>query len=854
MWFLQDLQAQSCWSVLCNYLLYEFHGKLSQIKYMTLYEPYATKLVEKIWHFYTSERMFVLKALRFILENYHNNDYSDILANYMKRVTWPFLWGSVIGQMETLIAEINVNNSSNTIDKAIWVERNYQEQLEVALIAICAIEFSNFTVDDFIPLFRVYMKNDFGRTPETREAKEFDQLHCAEIAAFLVFVDNCWSNHSYWLNKKKELDELVNSATNCRGHDLVMFGWVMLQANLRANDCNEYITYYSKKFDTLYYGGVLKKFKDLTFNVRRFKCKPGKSMMKALYSLMDQLNTTFNEDGFISLNPDACEVLYELLRDENICFRYLFSTTSTLITDFIKYAWWFFPYDFKSATMLMSALTEQGYGGTVVNELNGLKTYAEEYMGVLKEDSNMVVHEDCYPIANSTLMRIPAQTKITVYSKFKKTLVLYHTNYTYPNLIVALMDALLTKLSENDGYEVEDVEKVFLGVKLLAMLIQNNLLDVKDMGTFLRKLNRLCLLFNRRSYNFALIDCFLQTVEGALFSNIDEKMVFWPADFLPKLDKTTNEFLPSKLVGMIEAEEQEIHHAVLITYMSLVARAYCKDVFRTEIQLPGFVFLVKHIFPRLKIYKYAEIGHYYKISNLIMGLVWDVIKQDRNNPKDPFLFNFCMDTFLKDSSVLKGYRELFKTTLHVAQKSLEKESCWEGYEQLPINEFLRLTLQTLLAFIKHNTYRKAHKQAEDLRFDQIILCAPLDRLNIVKYITAFVGYSYDSHIQDLALQILQKLAVNQFYPIFGPMDIEPAQLQMFFLDKLRDPLENDIIKMEIITFILTCVEHQPGLTDAFFNVSVMRDDEEEDGESVINCMVEFLGSVEEVGLKDTHLI
>lgn len=859
MWFLQDLQAQSCWSILCNYLLYEFHGRLSHIKYLTMYEPFATKLVDSIWHFYASERMFVLKTLRYILENYNDVEYADIFAKYMKRVTWPFLWGSVIGQMETLVAEINVNTSDNTIDRAIWIERNYQEQLEVALIAIAGIGFSNFKVDDFMPLFRVYMKNDFGRTNPTQPFRDFDPLCCAQIGAFLVFLDNCWANRAYWLDKKTELDELVSATTNCRGSDLIIFSWALLQAELCANEGREYIAHYSKQFDSLFAEGVLYNLKKFTRNVRKFACKPGVMIMKAIFGLMDELNEIFNENGFVSLNPGTCEVVHELLMDAGICLRYLYSSRTRLFKDCIRFAWLFFPYDFESATLLMLALTEQGYGYNVAgSELEGLKTYAEEYVGLLNNDLNIVMRTDYYPIENSNYMCIPAETKADIYSKFNKTILLYNTKYTYYTVVLALMDAFLVEFAETETYDDEDFEKVFLGAKLIAKLIQYNWVDVNDLKVYLRKFKRLFQLFSYREiFNFALIDIFLQTVEGALFSNIDEKMVFWPPDFLPILDRRgemndpwgREVFLPSKLLEMIEAEEHNEAHAVLITYISFVARAYNKKVLAKEIQLPGIVFLVKYIFPKLKCYKYADTTDYYKITNMILDLVWDIVKQDHKNITDPeerFLFNFCLDAFLTDSYVLKGYCALFKTTLFAAQKSFEKEICWERNKQLPINKHVTLTLKTLLLFIKHNRYRKTYKSAESSAFEQIVLCAALERLNIVKFVTAFVGYVFDNEVQILALQILQNLAVDKLYPMFGPMDVEPSQLQSFFLDKLRDPTEMDNIKMEIIEFILVCVEHQPGLTDAFFNVSVLRCDDEEDGESVVNCMIDFLSNVEEV--------
>lgn len=85
--------------------------------------------------------------------------------------------------------------------------------------------------------------------------------------------------------------------------------------------------------------------------------------------------------------------------------------------------------------------------------------------------------------------------------------------------------------------------------------------------------------------------------------------------------------------------------------------------------------------------------------------------------------------------------------------------------------------------------------------------------------------------------------------MFGPMDIEPFQLQSFFLDKLRDPVEADEIKIAIIDFVLTCVEYQAGLTNAFFNINVLNTDEDHNGESIVSCMMDFLENIEEVCLR-----
>lgn len=88
--------------------------------------------------------------------------------------------------------------------------------------------------------------------------------------------------------------------------------------------------------------------------------------------------------------------------------------------------------------------------------------------------------------------------------------------------------------------------------------------------------------------------------------------------------------------------------------------------------------------------------------------------------------------------------------------------------------------------------------------------------------------------------------------LFGPLEWDSYQLQRFFLEKLRDPFENDDLKLAIIDLIGVSIQHQPGLTGAFFNVKSphKRPDssksESENGESVADFMIDYLQNVKKV--------
>lgn len=83
-------------------------------------------------------------------------------------------------------------------------------------------------------------------------------------------------------------------------------------------------------------------------------------------------------------------------------------------------------------------------------------------------------------------------------------------------------------------------------------------------------------------------------------------------------------------------------------------------------------------------------------------------------------------------------------------------------------------------------------------------------------------------------------------PIFGPMEFENSQLQSFFLEKLRDPLEDEGLKLAIIDLISVSIDYQPGLTAAFFNLKPVYDDPIQSGESIGQFMLDYLQNMEKV--------
>lgn len=77
------------------------------------------------------------------------------------------------------------------------------------------------------------------------------------------------------------------------------------------------------------------------------------------------------------------------------------------------------------------------------------------------------------------------------------------------------------------------------------------------------------------------------------------------------------------------------------------------------------------------------------------------------------------------------------------------------------------------------------------------------------------------------------------------LEMDKYQLQCTFLEKLRDPLEEEQMKVAILDLITLCVEKQNGMIVAFFDISRFPSSSYV-GDSVSPFMEEYLENIRKV--------
>ncbi|KAJ8953290.1 hypothetical protein NQ318_015872 [Aromia moschata] len=104
-----NLDVNVGWTVICNFLMFEYFGKVDELKSIIRYDTNVKCLIENIWYFYSGDWMFLLKTLRHIFENVTNKEhvFYEQFNNFLKSIDTSLLWNNLVQMFDNLINEID---------------------------------------------------------------------------------------------------------------------------------------------------------------------------------------------------------------------------------------------------------------------------------------------------------------------------------------------------------------------------------------------------------------------------------------------------------------------------------------------------------------------------------------------------------------------------------------------------------------------------------------------------------------------------------------------------------------------------------------------------------------------------
>lgn len=275
-------------------------------------------------------------------------------------------------------------------------------------------------------------------------------------------------------------------------------------------------------------------------------------------------------------------------------------------------------------------------------------------------------------------------------------------------------------------------------------------------------------------------------------------------------------------------------------------------------ELPGLIFLLREIFPYAHSWHFENEQDKYDILIFILQYIFLILQYSNNQSK-----NSAARILLRDISVFSLLNLENGVTLlkfvgvgnPALYSFMENDSNWILAANSNLNLLVQLSMTILMMILRLKKVVFPKNEGMELSpIEKLIYTQPKQRdtLRIIPIVTNYTSYVFNNRLPLLSCRLLKRFAIEFQRSLLACLDMEPDQIRLTFLQRLKDELESNDLKIAILEFVDSCIHNQPGLTEAFFKVSYENEkrflikpvkSQHSIGEGIVVYMEEYLEAI-----------
>ncbi|KAH8292589.1 hypothetical protein KR018_009705, partial [Drosophila ironensis] len=893
---LLDLESQQCWDILCYYLTHEYRGTASLLTQLISTETGMAKLHEDIRHYYSLERMIVLKIVKNLLlfHRVPHHPYQQQYLAVVERLTLPRLRDSYLEQLESLIAEmpprkLMAGECFHSVERLVaWSERNAREIVEVLHILLLLAEHLPMGLAQIKRIFNACKQHSFGRMQSYLDDGVPYHRDLVRSLGFaeLVLLLKCWD-----FERPEEQAELIAKLSDelqaeialmhhRPEHGPVLLAWMMMRLR-GTNDAEDAASllrcrqFGKRALD-------LRCFEQLNELVAHPMYDDdslvSRIARRTIYNLLGHMCDLFDGDGSCARYSGIYDLLCGLVAypqlAKDFCNREddgARSLYKTLLENF--------PLDFTNLAKLAQALSKAGQGNYIKGQLEALPIMAILYDENLQlrevgaDEFELTASVEPFPRIDYT---IPAGTTCTAIQHPSGCYMHFRTQVNFFDALHHEINCLLreTSLLHGDYESSERIQRVQSGLKFLKGAVQRSR-TISEVSVEMVHPTEMCI---ELLHKFKSVQCppasllaSCLDVCTALLPLVDEE-IFTRISNLGILPTVSEKgeydikhyatamgvgFEPRFLGSVIDnVEKKNERYEFLLSYLCFL-RTYTKLKRNRAMQLevPGLIFMLRDVFPHLQAWHFRLPQEKQKIFFEILSYICDILDVVGNEnvsqcPDRELLLKICIYSLLNLDNGLILLKFVGVGNAYV-QYTMELESNWMQQQPYGLTMLVRLSMRILMQLLRLKD--RIYENRDQLSpLEALIYTQPKQRdtLRIISTVCSYMCNIFDRWLPLLACRLLKRIAMEFKMSLLACLDMEADQIRLTFIQKLPDELESDSIKMAILELVDACIAKQPGVTEAFFKVNYNQDTKNRSlmgtpniGDSIVKYMKEFLDAL-----------
>ncbi|KAJ8923660.1 hypothetical protein NQ315_010240 [Exocentrus adspersus] len=877
-----NLDSNVVWTIMCNFLMFEYFGKIDELKSIIRYDTNVRYLIDNVWYFYSADRMFLLKSLRHIFEYATDRDYKfyNQFNEFINSVDMKILWKNLIKTLEKLINEIDKDKASLVSSDLLkkWIHRNNREQVEVVTLLIHTIQFHKLEGNELEEVLTLFLKHGFARHlfyPESNSISrptDLWEIKCAEIGCVLAVIERYWYVIYFIVPVTSVLVIGIYSFRQCPGiaktlpkdmeknlellqiqgdNSIVLFTWSILKTSISNSD--DAMEYCNRIICDLVQKRIFKSFHSLLTAKMFEKCRSGDIVIEGVFRVMAEFIKICADYTYLHEQDGVCHVTAELLKRKGLVVLDYLGPIFQLSMDAFPFV--FNPFLEMCKSML--AIPEQH--DKIMRLLQRIPSFlAEIPWNDHRQSFTLVGTQQLF--IDSDLFIIPEGTLVEKFTYQGMDF----ARFIYPFSFFTLMEQFLKSLNVitfeigKSWYCYDNLtELVKIGFRFIIDILKYYTGDFRSDVVLRRLLQRLEIVPTQfcdgPMKNFSLIRLYFETnitlITSDLldflevFSLITRKKVFPECSSYRNVNKQVLRqfYYDSILFKSLKEEEGMRDHNLLVEYLKLIKYMVENDKYQDEVQVAGIWYILNVAFPLHQQWSYDDDFEMMTICKLCITIFVKVLqKTDVDETHKSFaIVTMVRDAFMFEEVLMSSYISVFYKDKFYIQTLMEQESNWINGPVLERIENIRLQMVLLLLLYKFRATLPTSTK-----------CTIDDKISAVTTaVSAHMVNPYNANLRILAYRFLEILARDESIPMMALLGLDYDQVQRVFLDKLRDPMEDDNVKMQILELISTCIFSQHGMTAALFNVSRPRKwysdfkEKRDEGDTVTDFMIDYLQNI-----------
>ncbi|OXU27052.1 hypothetical protein TSAR_008593 [Trichomalopsis sarcophagae] len=862
---LLNLDATIAWDLVCNFMLYEYRNCAETFASQLTDLTSMRALIEQIWSFYYTERITLIKCLKLMVE-YRENDKHPHSSQFLKFFD-EVLLGSLLESVRKQIEALKYINPP--VRSQLFNDEHLHQLYNSSLIEMREL-LHIFTVILYeVHVAESHFVNIYGsisgeprrltstKSHEDKEtlARKIQDIQYSQTALLIVGLD--MMKHA---GMEDWIRDLRGSIQDIMEHKCMrdsspqdgplLLAWMLANYAIEPDNADTFNRFRpfgirAIQLNVFYYLQGL-----LNSEMLKEKTQYAITVRGSIYNLLTLLCAFVDDDKFDSF-PGVFEACAATLSFPEAAERFWQEKPEEAgLWPIVKYAIQWFPYRFKPLTCIMTGLASAS-SSSASKTIEVLENLPSVTLEISRRNfssdwqrrpyaNDCIIHKNEFNIPLNCVYQKLNSTQQRKLTKDEHEVILFKTKANYWNAIHHKIELLLLEATGGIANlsEASNLlpDQVAVGFGLLEALLATEV-DVSSSMVIPTELS--FEVINRFSYPDLPLNIY-KVVASCI--KVSSKLVLrYPEDVLsrmrsgvyPRFDdryQKTTEFAQAVsfdggLIASWLSSIETIQHtypildAYLDTLSNYLMSRYSKEALYA-VEIPGMIMLLQSVLPKLESWYFSSETERVELwlkSVYCLHRALDVTpgKKDESRSELRRIVTYNLLHLEPRHALLK----LVRTGEKTLRNKMMSETDWIAGKGFKVMKSVQLALSVINRLLM---YRKNLGLGMDERspLEAALYASPSlpNALLIVPTIVDYLYVWFSPALQAMAVRLLKKFAEGFSMSLLVCMGMDGTAIRETFASRLMSPTCGAEVKVAILELVTVCLDKQPGLTEALFNI------------------------------------